>query len=243
MTKSLLIILLLCGTAFSQLTPENVVFTQVDAVTAKAAQLEPMADRVAVFLTDPDPERRTGLTVAVKSEYKFVGVLVRAANGPRVTVGRMKSSGAFFFFGKPGKYDVDVIESDPEKGLFFNYFEAEIKVSTTPPPIDQPPIGGFEKVREIAKTRASLLNDPVTAKRLAKAYRNAVAAMNAGKSLVECQQLAQIARRDALNARTGESRLKDWNGFLLAVDGEVIKVVNSAETYKAAVLVIAEAIE
>lgn len=218
----------------------------VEAITAKAASVEPLSDRVAVILIEADEGKRHGISIQVTTDAKFVTVRARQVGGARVTV-RQSQSGRYLLFGAPGKYELEVASYDPEKGIGFDDYEVVIQgpVAPVPPKPDQPtppPVNGFERVREVTKLESGKLNDPATAKLLSTAYRNAVAMM-AGKSFEDCKTIAIAARRAALQARQGKSRLIDWNTFLYQVEGEVLKVATTADAYRAALVVISEALD
>ncbi len=67
-----------------------------------------------------------------------------------------------------------------------------------------------------------MIADPKTQAAMAAAFRSVVQSKPAIYD--EAVAAGKTARRLALSARTGESLLKDWNKWLLAVDAEVNKV-------------------
>lgn len=241
--KTFAILALLVGTALGQ--PKfgtSVDFEQSEVITASSASLEPQSDRVDVFLTDPSKDRIPCLQIRISTTAKFVTVRARSVTtGARVAVHR-RQNGSHYFLGSPGKYEIEVIEFDPELGIEFSDYDRAITGNEPDQPPPPPPPGGFESLRVVATEKAKSLNDPKTAAALSIAYRTATESM-AGKSLDECREIAKAARRAALLARTGNSLLVDWKGFLDACDVELTKVVTTSEQYQEACVVISDSLK
>lgn len=207
----------------------SVEVSQVEAITAKSARLEPMTDRVAVFLTERDAGQKSGIVVRVNSNAKWVTLYVQGQ-----TIVKSKTVETDWILLAPaGKYTVLIAQSDPEKGLALEGKDVEIKGATTPPvdPPTDPPTGDFAQVTAAAKSAADALNDPPTRAALAGAYKSALSTI-AGKPYDDARVTVTTARRAALNARQGASLSVDWNSWLKAVDVELAKAVPAGDAAK-----------
>jgi len=200
---------------------------QVEAVTAKSAQIEQMNERVAVFLTDRDPGQKSGVVIRALTNAKWIVLYVDGQ-----TIVKSKSVETDWILLAPsGKYRLLIVQSDPEKGLALEGRDIEIKGSEPPPPPPPPP-GDYTLLTKMTKDAADKLNDPPTRAALASAYRSALSTI-AGKPYDEARATVVMARQAALNARKGPSRLVDWsNGFLKVVDAELTRVAPPGDTAK-----------
>lgn len=219
---------------------------QANAITAKSARIEQLSDRVAIFIDGEDPIRQLGLQIKVKSTAKHVAVrAVVIGEGRPVAVSKLPS-GDYLLFGKPGKYAITVIESDPDKGLGFTDVEATI-VGSTPVdpvlPVDPPSGSDLEKLSEIASIFAKKINDPETARALSKAYKAAYDETAFVTPIEAAKAIVIEKRRAVLNARKGESLNKDWNAWLIAIDPEISKHLTNVIAYRLAVNAISKSLE
>lgn len=226
----------------------------IAAITADSASVEPLSERVAVFLTGRDPGERLGLRVHVVTDAKFH--VVRIANSQQDQQQVIKSSvvpGSWIMFGQPGRYAITLVESDPEKGLWFTDLKADIvgeqpdepgdpDQPTDPDEPNQPP-GDYGQLIAIVDKLADDMDDPATRKALSLAYATAAKSLD-GTTLAEAKVIVSRARFLALNARQGDSRGNDWRtGFLDPLEMELLRIgVEDVETYRAAISVIAEAL-
>jgi hypothetical protein len=219
---------------------------QTVAITAKSARIEQLSDRVAIFVDGEDPGRQLGLQIKVKSNAKFIAVrAVVIGEGRPIAISKLPS-GDYLLFGKPGNYQITVIESDPDKGLGFTDVESAIVGSTPVEPVDPvqpPPSGDFAKLTEIACEVAKKINDPDTASALSKAYKQAYEETASATTVEAAKATVTEKRRAVLNARKGESLSKDWNAWLVAIEPEISKHLGSVASYRAAVNAISKALE
>lgn len=220
---------------------------ETEAVTAKAASLEPMADRVAVFLTDPDPVKQLGLVITVKTDAKHIAVRATLVDSTKQIRVAKRQNGDYYLFGQPAKYAITVIESDPEKGLSFSDIEAEItsREPTTPPPPPPPPpppSPDLEQLRATTKSAAAAINDPQTAAALGQAYLAAAAKMAGQTDLAVCKAIAVAARRESLLARTGPSLRIDWTPFLVAIEPLILAIGTNPQLYALAIKTMGESL-
>lgn len=222
-----LLIFQLCLTvcASAQVTVDTEQFV---AIFAKSARLEPLQEKVAVFLTEREDGERTGAFLSIKSTSKWATPYID--NDDVSITAIAKIPGSWLMFAKPGKYKITIIEFDPERGPNFSKIEVTIKGSIVVPP-PPPPEGNFTAITKAAKDNADRLNDPPTRVALKSAYTITVPLL-AGKTYDECKMLVTAARFGAFNARTGTSRDVNWESWKLAVDVELIKVVSPGETEK-----------
>lgn len=213
----------------------------IEIITAEAASVEQLSDRVAVFLIGPDKTQRLGLEIAVTSTAKHVAVRARAVGGERVSVYKRKSNGRFFFFGNPGRYEIEIIEFDPERGINFTDEVGEIK-PTPGDPTKPPPPGDFANLIKLASEKLRIVNDPATAILLGKAIRS-TASQFGDKSLADCQSMIRAARFATLNSRPRDTLLINWRAFLEVVDAELAKIPLSPQSYAAACRALADVLD
>lgn len=201
---------------------------QFIAITAKSARVEPLQERVAVFLTARDEGERTGAFLTIKSDAKWATPYID--NDDVSITAIAKIPGAWLMFAKPGKYKLTIIEFDPERGPNFSKVEVTINGSAVVPPPVTPP-SDFAAITKAAKDNADRLNDPPTRTALKTAYSATIPLM-AGKTYDECRMLVTAARFGAFNSREGVSRDVDWESWKKAVDAELVKLVKGGETEK-----------
>lgn len=217
----------LATSAFAQL---KVDVEQFVAITAKSVRTEPLADRVAVFLTERDSKERTGAFLMVTSQMKWVSPY---SDNPAITLAQSSvDPKLWMMFAAPAKYRVLFIEFDPEKGPKFS--SIEITIGDPPPVIVDPPIippGDFAVITKVSKENAGRLNDPPTRSALKIGYQTAINGMT-GKTYEECRSMMIAARFAVFNARQGPSRNVDWESWKNAVDVELVKVIQPGETGK-----------
>lgn len=218
--------------------------TEVTAITAESARVEPLDDSVAVFLIKESPDRKQGLQIDVKSAAKFSVVRATSLTNGRPQAVSKLASGGWILFGQQGEYLITVIESDPELGINFTDVEATIGKPTKPdlPPDtnpDIPPIEGVKLLAELVRKVAGDLNEPEVAKALSAAYRSAADQIEGSGTIEAAKEVVIQKRREAL--RTSGFK-KNWNVFLLMIEPEVLKFSTDLQTYKQAILTIAEAL-
>lgn len=230
---AILALLMIANTAFAQ---PKVDVEQFQAITAKAARIEPMTDSVAVMLVERTPGVKTGASLTISSEYKHSAPYI---DKPGVTITQSQvDPKRWLMFAPTGKYRLLVVESDPERGLKFNNVEVEIGTAPpddNPPPDDPPPSGNLDSLTKVAKETADRLNDPPTRAALAKGYA-AVVPLLQGKTYAEAMENVQRARRMILQPAMRNNPVV-WNDWLKAVDAEMSKVVpaGDADKYRAAI--------
>lgn len=224
---------MIANTAFAQ---PKVDVEQFQAVMAKAARIEPMADSVAVMLVERMPGLKTGASLTITSEYKHSAPYI---DKPGVTITQSQvDPKRWLMFAPTGKYRLLVVESDPERGLKFN--NVDVDIGPAPPvddgPADPPPTtGDLDSLIKVAKETADRLNDPPTRVALAKGYA-AVVPLLQGKTYAEAMETVQRARRMVLIPAMRNNQAV-WNDWLKAVDAEMSKVVSAgdADKYRAAI--------
>lgn len=230
--------LLLCffaSPAFSQVFEHKLEMRQISAITAKSASIESLSDTVAVFLVDRIGEQQ-GFEIEFATSAKFCTVRV-ADSGyvqQKVTKSKLRPN-VWFVLGKPGKYFVTIIESDPEKGLDFVDDSFLVTSNNTPvdpdkPDPDKPPVG-FESLVKVSKESADKLNDPPTRKGLCDGYKSALAATEQ-KTFEETKLAVTAARFAVLNARKDASRDVPWDQWRIAVDAELTKLVPAGDVVR-----------
>lgn len=233
MRLAILLLLLITSPAFAQVTLETEPFS---GVLAKSVKVEPTANGVLVLMTERVGEV-SGVWLKITSTAKWVTPYSEGAE-----IGQSTTPGLWYMIAKPGKYSVLLIEFDPDKGPRITSRSVTIGTGTNPQP--PPVVGDMAQLTKASKDAADALSDPPTRKALATAYRTALAAMT-GKTYDECTAMAKQARFNALNARTGLSRSKDWASWLTAVDavlGQLVKP-GDADAYRAAIAAIATGLE
>lgn len=223
-------ICLAAGSAFAQLKVDTEQFT---AILAKSARIEPLTDRVAVFLTERDAGERTGAFLNISTRVKWVAPY---SENPAVSLTRSSvTPERWMMFAVPGKYRILIIEFDPETGLKLSNIEVTIGPVVVPPPVVPPPVivppGDFANVAKASKDNADRLNDPPTRTALKAAYQMAIDGMS-GKTFDECRSMAIASRFAVFNARQGPSRNVDWESWKNAVDVELVRLVRPGETGK-----------
>jgi hypothetical protein len=242
MFKPILILLLLCSAAIAQVKVEVEPFPP-GVMTAKSVQVEQLADRVAVFLTDRDAGERTGAFLKITSTSKWATPFLDSVEFSESTT----VPGRWMMFAKPGKYRVTIIEFDPERGPKFTGVEVVVNGPTGPPPVDppvDPPVGDFSSLTKFADDAADKLADPEVRKVLAEAYKSALETIQS-KALPYDQALlaVQMARFAALSSMP---MTKDWNGVLLKPIGiELGKLVKAGDVkaYTQAIAAIQKGLE
>lgn len=237
MCKSLLILLLVCSSALAQVRVEVESFS---AITAKSVRTEPLADRVAVFLTEPDTTQRTGAFLKITSGAKWATPFLDSVEFAKTNV-----PGHWMMFAKPGTYRVTIIEFDPESGPMFTGVEVVVSGSSVVPddPID-PPKADFKSLIKFVDDAADKLADPELRKVLASAYKSAVETIVAKNlSYDEAVKTVTMARFSALSA---VPMTKDWNGVLLKpLMTELAKLVRAGDVqaYAQAITAIQKGLE
>lgn len=231
-----LLLCLFASPAFAQVFEHKLEMRQISAITAKSASIESLSDTVAVFLVDRIGEQQ-GLEIEFATSAKFCTVRV-ADSGyvqQKITKSKLRPN-VWFVLGKPGKYFVTIIESDPEKGLDFVDDSFVVTGKDTPvvepdkPDPDKPPVG-FESLVKVSKESADKLNDPATQKGLFDGYKSALAATE-NKTFEETKLAVTAARFAVLNARKDASRDVHWDQWRLAVDAELTKLVPAGDVVK-----------
>lgn len=209
-----------------------------EAIKAKSVKVEQLSDSVAVILTDREAGTKTGAYIQVTSSSKWATPLLDGINITRTAL-----PGEWVLFAPSGKYRLLLAEFDPETGPRYTYHDLVIGTTKPDDPADppKPPVGDFTSLKKAARDSADALNDPPTRTALATAYRS----IKAGKPYEELVATTKMARRAALQSRQGDSRAKDWSGWLATVDAELIKSVKpgDATAYLSALAVIVEALE
>jgi len=239
---TLLTVLLLSAYSYGQTVDfKSFEDKKFEAITAKSVKVEQLTDSVFVLLTDRQPGITTGGLLTVTSMKKWATPYLE-----NVTITQTSAPGEWILFTAPGKYNILLIEFDPETGPSLSNHEIVV-AGNKPPPVDQPPpppIRGFAELQKVAKEGAAKLNDPPTQKALAGVYRVVLKQID-GLNYDESLKIVQSARRLALQARRGESRDKDWNTWLTDVEREMKKVVavGDKENYVLAVMAIVTALE
>jgi hypothetical protein len=225
MFKPIWVLLLVCSSALAQVKVEVEPFPP-NVITAKSVQVEPLVDRVAVFLTDRDVGERTGAFLEITSTSKWATPFLDSVEFSESST----VPGRWMMFAKPGKYRVTIIEFDPERGPKFTGVEVVVGGSVPPvdPPIDPPPTGDFKSLENLADELADKLSDSEVRKVLAGAYKSALETI-ASKSLPYDQAVATVgmARFAALSSMP---MTKDWNGVVLKPIGiELGKLVKTGD--------------
>lgn len=237
---------LFTDTLFAQVFEHKLEMQQVSAITAKSASIESLNDTIAVFLVDRIGEQQ-GLEIEFTTSAKFCTVRVADSKyvQQKVTKSKLRPN-IWFVLGKPGKYFVTIIESDPEKGLDFIDESFVINGKDTPavdPDLDKPQMG-FESLVKVSKESADKLNDPTTRKGLFDGYKSALATTE-GKTFEETKLAVTAARFAVLNARKDASRDIPWDQWRLAVDTELLKLVpvGDVNKYRLAILAVSEGLK
>lgn len=195
-----------------------------EAIKAKSVKVEQLPDSVAVILTDREAGTKPGAYLQVTSTYKWATPLLDGVNITQTTL-----PGEWVLFAPSGKYRLLLAEFDPENGPRYSYHDLIIPGSTKPDdPVDPPPppVGDFASLKKVAKEAADKLNDQPTRNALVQAYRS----IPTGKPYDELVTLTKAARRAALQSRQGDSRAKDWSGWLVLVDAELVKSVSPGDS-------------
>lgn len=232
---SILLALACCQASLAQVFENDLQVSQFSAITAKSAAIEPLSERVAVFLTDRDAGEKLGIEVVFTTTAKFAAVRIADSQFRQQSV--VKSSlrpNTWLMFGQPGRYFITVIESDPELGLGFVDSEFTITGDSQGNPPDEPtkPVPDImSELVKVADQMADAMDDETTRAKLATGYKTASAAM-IGKPYAEAVALVKAARFQVLNARRGRSLAVPWDEWLLAVDGELQKVVTAGDVDK-----------
>jgi hypothetical protein len=217
---TLCIYLLFAATSFAQ----SITVAPFEGIVAKSVKVEQLADSVVVILTDRQSGTKTGAYVQVESDKKWATPLLDG-----VTITKTDVDGQWILFHAPGKYRILLAEFDPDTGPRYTYHDLVIPDATQPEPDNpQPPSGDFAALQETAKKVAAELNDPKTRNALAVAYRSTLAGMPT-RTYEQNVAAVRAARSLALSARQGDSRLINWDRFLVAVDAELQKVVTPGD--------------
>jgi hypothetical protein len=217
-----LLLCLFASTSFAQVFEHKLDVRQVSAITAKSASIESLNDTIAVFLVDRIGEQQ-GLEIEFATSAKFCTIRVADAGHVQQKVTKSKTRpNIWFVLGKPGKYFITIIESDPEKGLDF-IDDSFVVVAKDKPDPDEPQVG-FESLVKVSKDSADKLNDPATRKGLFDGYKSALTATE-NKTFEETKLAVTAARFAVLNARKDASRDIPWDQWRLAVDAELAKIV------------------
>lgn len=240
MFKPVVLFLLLCSSAFAQLKVDVEPFR---AITAKSARVEPLADRVAVFLTDRDAGERTGAFLKITSASKWAIPFLDPFEITSST-----EPGRWMMFAPAGKYRVTIIEFDPELGPKLTGVEVVIPGTGTPPvdppPVIPPPVGDYKALENLADELADKLADPEVRKALAGAYKSAIETITTRNlPYGDAQTAVSVARFAAFSSRP---MTKDWNGgFLKPISLEVSKIVATPDVvaYVAAIKAIQTGLE
>jgi len=232
MFKPIVLFLLLCSSAFAQLKVDVEPFK---AITAKSARVEPLADRVAVFLTERDAGERTGAFLKITSASKWAIPFLDPYEFTAST-----EPGRWMMFAPVGKYRVTIIEFDPELGPKLSGVEVAIAFEKDPP-IDPPPppVGDFAALEKLADELADKLDDAVVRKALADAYKSAIETINTRSLPYNDAATAVTVARFA--AFSQHPMAKDWNGvFLKPISVEVAKLTpnNDVRAYVKAITAI-----
>lgn len=229
MFKPILILLLLCSSALAQLKVEVEPFPP-GVMTAKSVQVEPLSDRVAVFLTDRDAGPVTGSFLKITSTSKWATPFLDTASFSESTT----VPGRWMMFAKPGTYRVTIIEFDPERGPKFTGVEVIVNGAGGPvdpedPPVDPPPTGDFASLTKFADDAADKIAEPEIRKALAAAYKSAVEMINANSlPYDEAVQTVAGMRYSALSAFP--MKTNGWNQVLLKPIGiELGKIVKAGD--------------
>lgn len=223
MFKQLIIFVLLCSSALAQVKVDVAPFL---AITAKSAKVEPLDDKVAVFLTERDPGERTGAFLTITSQMKWATPYLDTVEFKKTT-----QPSQWMMFAKPGKYRVTIIEFDPELGPMFSGIDVVIPGTITQPPIDPPPVDppptptpDFVALQKLSDELADKLADPSIRKVLGEAYGTALKEITA-KALDYDQAVVTVAV-SRFAALSTQPMTKDWNGvFLKPIGLEVGKLV------------------
>lgn len=227
------LICLFASPGFSQVFEHKLSMQQVSAITAKSASIESLNDTIAVFLVDRIGEQQ-GIEIAFETSAKFCTVRVADSGNvqQKVTKSKLRPN-IWFVLGKPGKYFITIIESDPEKGLDFidESFVVTGKDSPVVNPDPDKPQVGFESLVKVSKESADKLNDPATRKGLFDGYKSALAATE-NKTFEETKLAITAARFAVLNARKDASREVPWDQWRIAVDAEMTKLVPAGDVSK-----------
>jgi hypothetical protein len=244
-----LLLCLFASTSFAQVFEHKLDIRQVSAINAKSASIESLNDTIAVFLVDRIGEQQ-GLEIEFATSAKFCTVRVADAGHVQQKVTKSKTRpNIWFVLGKPGKYFITIIESDPEKGLDFIDDSFVVVAKDTPvvdpdkPDPDEPQVG-FESLVKVSKDSADKLNDPATRKGLFDGYKSALATTE-NKTFEETKLAVTAARFAVLNARKDASREVPWDQWRLAVDAEMAKLVPIGDVtkYRLAINSVAEGLK
>lgn len=239
MFKPILILLLLCSSALAQVKVEVESFS---AITAKSVRTEPLADRVAVFLTDRDLAERTGAFLKITSTSKWATPFLDSVEFTESSV-----PGHWMMFARPGTYRVTIIEFDPERGPKFTGVEVVVKGSSgpvIPDPVDPPPVGDFSALTKFVDEAADKLADPEIRKALAAAYKSAVETI-VTKSMNYDDAVSTVTMSRFL-ALSRLPMSKDWNAVLLKpLQVELAKYVQAGDVkaYTQAITAIQKGLE
>lgn len=228
MFKPILILMLLCSSVIAQVKVDFEQFPP-DVMTAKSVQVEPLSDRVAVFLTDRDAGAITGGFLKITSTSKWPTPFHDSAE----FVESNTVPGRWMMFAKPGAYRITIIEFDPDRGPKFTKVDVVVKSGSgggpVDPPIDPPPTGDFASLTKFAKEAADKIAQPEVRKVLAAAYQSALATISA-KNLAyeEAVSTVALARFTAMSAMPMKNNA--WSDVLLKPIGiELGKLVKAGD--------------
>jgi len=229
MYKQLILFVLLCTSAFAQVKVEVETFS---AITAKSAKVEPLQDKVAVFLTERDSGEKPGAFVKIISSEKWA---IPFAITQGVELSESSVPGTWLMFAKAGTYGLVVVETDAEgKPKFTN---VTVKVGNLPPPEEEdpdepppvdPPVGDFAALEKLTDELADKLADPPVRTVLANAYKAALNAIE-DKNLAYDEAVTTVAAY-RFAAMSAVPMTKDWNGAVLKPVGiQVGKLVTKGD--------------
>lgn len=219
----------------------SVIVTEIEATFAKAASVESMPDRVAVFLVEPLGLSQKGIELSITTKAKATIVEARLVFGRSVPVYR-RENGNYYFFGPPGEYEIGVYQFADDtayKTLIPEVFIGPRAPPVDPPPVDPPIPGRLEGLKTIASENLRVLKDPEVSKALGQAYADTLKASE-GKTREELAAALREARAAVMRSRAKLSRAVAWNTFIESCDAEIKRVAESLETFKLAVGVLSE---
>lgn len=119
----------------------------------------------------------------------------------------------------PGQYEFFLIVSDHNAEMIWDSMVVTVTTYAQPPPVDppptdppQPPVTGWEDLKQVSRAGAVALNDPETATRLAKDILDAIPQLANSQTLPEAYDFSSLTVEMSLLKR-GRGNKKDWLGM------------------------------
>lgn len=213
----------------------TVQLTEMEATFAKAASVESMPNRVAIFMVEPDGITKQGIELAITSDARAMIVEARLVAGRSVPV-YQRANGAYYFFGEPGEYEIGIYQFAVD--VAYKTLIDDVFIGQKAPPIElPPPTGSFDDLKKIVAAKLSELNDPIVANNLGKAYAEVLAKAD-GKTREAIATELRAARVAVMMARPKLSLVIAWNTFIDVCDEELKRVAASAEDFRSGMAIV-----